>query len=154
MFFFWEMSFIGFLAIIFVVRDTPKLKNVFRLVSICVLHTLPFIIMIYFIRLEILEVNVQDLPQRLKFLLWCPTIRKLMVQQGDIAGTLFFIATQCAQHSKAFMELYVPHPLFIICWCLLTIKERLFIVWEMCMQWPLIKNFSSKLENIANRVTT
>ena len=46
------------------------------------------------IRLEILdsdlEVNMQDL------LLWHPFIRKLMFYQGDIAGTFFFIATQCA----------------------------------------------------------
>ena len=44
---------------------------------------------LYFIRLEILQVNMQDLSQRLKSLQFFPFIRKLMFYRGDIAGTFF-----------------------------------------------------------------
>ena len=38
---------------------------------------------------------MQDLPKKLKLLLQDPSIGKSMFHRDDIAGTLFFIATQC-----------------------------------------------------------
>ena len=52
-------------------------------------------VVIHALRLEILKVNVQDLPQKLKLLLQYPSIRKLMFHQDDIAVTFFFLATKC-----------------------------------------------------------
>ena len=75
--FFWERIFICFLAFgnHLVLRDAPKLKNVFQVASICLPCSY---VVTYFIRLEILKVNMRDLPQKLIVLLQDPSIRKLM----------------------------------------------------------------------------
>ena len=77
-----------------VLRDAPKLKNVFQSASICLLPTL-LLCSDPLHKVEILEVNMQDLPQRLKSLLRDPVIRKFMFHRGNVAGTFFFMATQC-----------------------------------------------------------
>ena len=83
---FQEKIVISFLALL--QSFGPKLKMFSKLhLSVCFWPC--SCVVIHFLRLEILKVNVQDLPQRLKLLLQEPFTRKLMFIQGDIAITFF-----------------------------------------------------------------